>query len=165
MDINNSSVKDSIDFILSHFEGQHELFPRTIMTAKTVGQKRIDYASDDQTPKERVFEYFKKADFKDCKINAFPHNNTYTKVDFEVRNKIAATFIMIDLDLKDFDSKEKLNKQLKRTLNKISFKFHKEANPTVLWTGNGYHIYQPIDGIVFEKFNVFDDYLPYRIKT
>ena len=36
MEINSHhSIKDNIDFILSHFEQQHELFPRTIMTSKT----------------------------------------------------------------------------------------------------------------------------------
>jgi hypothetical protein len=29
------------------------------------------------------------------------------------------------------------------------------ANPTVLWTGNGYHIYQPIDAFVLEEENIF----------
>jgi hypothetical protein len=38
---------------------------------------------------------------------------------------------------------------------------HNEAHPTVLWTGNGYHVYQPIKGMVFKKFKVFCDFLPY----
>ncbi len=161
MGADSASIRNSIDFILSHFDGQHELFPRTIMTSKTKGQKKIEYESDARTPKERIFDYFKQADFTDCKINAFPYNTEHTGVDFDVKNKTAATFIMIDLDLKDFDNKEKLGKQLKKTLNKLSFKFHGEAHPTVLWTGNGYHIYQPIEGIVFEEFQIFYDFLPY----
>ena len=39
--------------------------------------------------------------------------------------------------------------------------FHEEANPTVLWTGNGYHIYQPMNGIVFEEYKTFYKFLPY----
>jgi hypothetical protein len=46
-------------------------------------------------------------------------------------------------------------------LNKLSLKLNKEAHPTVLWTGNGYHIYQPIEGIVFEEHKIFYDFLPY----
>ena len=108
-----------------------------------------------------MFDYFKQADFTDCKINAFPYNTEYTGVDLDVKNKTAATFIMIDLDLRDFDSKEKLDSHLKKSLNKMSLKFNGEANPTVLWTGNGYHIYQPIEGMVFEKYKIFYDFLPY----
>jgi Primase X len=154
------SVRNSIDFVLSHFEGQHELFPRTIMTAKTKGQKKIEHETDVQAAKDKVFDYFKQADFKDCKINAFPYNIEHTGVDFEVKNKTAATFIMVDLDLKDFGSRDKLDNQLKKTTNKMSLKFN-EAHPTVLWTGNGYHIYQAIDGMIFEKYKVFHDILSY----
>ena len=85
-------------------------------------------------------------------------------MDFDVKNKTAATFIMIDLDLRDFGSREKLNSQLKKTLNKLSIKLNGDANPTVLWTGNGYHIYQPIEGMVFEKYKIFYDFLPYLDK-
>lgn len=164
MNINESSVRDNIDFVLAHFKGQHELFPRTIMTAKSRGQIKIKYETDIRLSKENILDYFKQANYVDCKINAFPFNTEHTRVDFDVKNKTAADFIMIDLDLKDFNSKEQLDRQLKRTLNKISLKFHKNAHPTVLWTGNGYHIYQPIDGMVFERHKVFYDFLPYLDK-
>jgi hypothetical protein len=135
------------------------------MTSKTRGQKKIEYETNPQASKDAIFYYFRNADFVDCKINAFPSNTEHTIVNFDVKNKTAATFIMIDLDLRDFNNnKEKLDKQLKKTLTKLSFKFHGEAHPTVLWTGNGYHIYQPIDGIVFEEFQVFYDFLPYLNK-
>jgi hypothetical protein len=67
---------------------------------------------------------------------------------------------MIDLDLNDFTDKEKLDKHLKKTLKMLSIKFNEESYPTVLWTGNGYHIYQPIEGIVFEKYEIFYDFMP-----
>jgi hypothetical protein len=114
--------------------------------------------------KGKVFDHFRQAGFEDCKINAFPHNTEHTGVDLEVKNRTAATFIMIDLDLKDFDNRDKLDKQLKKTKNKMSLRFNGEAHPTILWTGNGYHVYQPIDGIVFEKFKVFYDFSPYLDK-
>jgi hypothetical protein len=71
---------------------------------------------------------------------------------------------MIDLDLKDFGSsncKEKLDKHLKKTLKNLSDKFYQDVHPTILWTGNGYHIYLPIEGIIFEKYKIFYDYLSY----
>ena len=161
--LDDRTIRDGIDFILSHFEHQHELFPRTIMTHKTGGQIKIEYESNVQNSKDKIFEYFEESEFIDCKINAFPFNTEHTGgVDLQVKNKTAATFIMIDLDLKDFGhSKEKLDKQLKKTMDKLSLKFKGDAYPTVLWTGNGYHIYQPIDGMVFEEHKIFYDFLPY----
>ena len=161
--IDEETIRENINFILSHFENQHELFPRTIMTLKTRGQRKIEYESDIQKSKEKIFEYFKKSDFIDCKINAFPFNTEHTIVDFQVKNRTAASFIMIDLDLKDIENKnkEKLDKHLDETLKNLFIKFNEESYPTVLWTGNGYHIYQPIKGIVFEKYKIFYDFLPY----
>ena len=163
INIDEKTIRENIDFILSHFEKQHELFPRTIMTLKTRGQRMIEYESDVQKSKDKIFEYFKKSDFIDCKINAFPYNIEHTAVDLQIKNITAASFIMIDLDLKDIENKseEKLDEHLDETLKNLYFKFNEESHPTVLWTGNGYHIYQPIKGIVFEKYKIFYDFLPY----
>jgi len=108
------TIRNNFDYILSHFENPHELFPRNIMTSKTGGRVKIEYESDVQKSKYKIFTYFKLASFIDCKINAFPYNTEYT-LDLEVKNRTAASFIMIDLDLKDFSDKEKLDKQLKKT--------------------------------------------------
>lgn len=161
MQTDYGQVKANIDFILSHFEGQHELFPRTIQTYKTGGQVKMEYESDVNVSIDKIFAYFMQADFKDCKINAFPFKTEYTQVDLEVKIITAATFIMIDLDLKDFGNRDKLDKQLKKTTNKMSLRFNGDAHPTVLWTGNGYHVYQPIDGIVFEREQIFHQFLEY----
>jgi hypothetical protein len=133
------------------------------MTSKTAAQIKIEYESNVHNSKDKIFKFFKDSGFIDCKINAFPFNTEHFGVDLEVKNKTAATFIMIDLDLNDFEnkSKEKLDKHLKKTLNKLALKFKGDAYPTVLWTGNGYHIYQPIAGIVFEDHQIFYDFLPY----
>jgi hypothetical protein len=57
---------------------------------------------------------------------------------------------MIDIDLRDFDnSRDKLNGLLNKILTKISSTIH--DHPTVLWTGNGYHIYQPMEGFILEE--------------
>jgi hypothetical protein len=60
---------------------------------------------------------------------------------------------MIDIDLKDFASKDKLDLALNRVLKKIESKMR--GHPTVLWTGNGYHIYQPVTGFILEEEEVF----------
>jgi hypothetical protein len=55
-----------------------------------------------------------------------------------------------------------LEKVLSKTLHKI-----KEAvggNPTVLWTGNGYHIYQPLSGFILEEYETFYEFTKYLDK-
>jgi hypothetical protein len=57
---------------------------------------------------------------------------------------------MIDLDLRDLDNVQiNLDKGLDKTLRKINSVTH--GHPTVLWTGNGYHIYQPMEGFILEE--------------
>ena len=38
------------------------------------------------------------------------------------------------------------------------------GNPTVLWTGNGYHIYQPVAGFIFEEYEMFYEFAKYLDK-
>jgi hypothetical protein len=71
---------------------------------------------------------------------------------------------MVDLDLKDFP-KEMKNGQaiLDRVLNKILHKIKESTggNPTVLWTGNGYHVYQPVNGVILEEYETFYEFTKY----
>lgn len=103
------------------------------MTPKTNGQVFVE-------DKEEMLKYFTSAHYIDCRINGYPH---YTDLEGSLPSP---TFIFIDLDL-SLCSKckypiRKLDYILQQTLEKIK----KEINgqPTVLWTGGGYHIYQPI---------------------
>jgi len=64
---------------------------------------------------------------------------------------------VIDIDLKDFASKDKLDRALNRILKRIESKRH--GHPAVLWTGNGYHIYQPMAGFIIEQEEVFTKYI------
>jgi hypothetical protein len=45
---------------------------------------------------------------------------------------------------------------LSETLRFIRFKLN--GSPTVLWTGNGYHIYQPIEALILEQFSRFEEF-------
>jgi hypothetical protein len=57
---------------------------------------------------------------------------------------------MIDLDLRDFgNAKVNLDRGLDKILKRIGALT--QGNPTVLWTGNGYHIYQPMKGFILEE--------------
>ena len=71
---------------------------------------------------------------------------------------------MFDLDLKDFGNRNMLDAALKNTLKKLSKSFQQDVCPTILWTGNGYHIYQPIEGFVLEREQIFFDFTKY-LKT
>src|SRR5215218_3170807 len=123
---NKKEVETSLDFILTHLE-KPTIFPRTIMTKK-LGYQKIVYS------KERALEHFIESDFIDCRINAFP------------LLKESATWIpemlFIDLDRNNFKTKRGFELALYNTLKNI--KEELDGYPTVLFTGGGYHIYQPV---------------------
>ena len=114
---------------------------------KKLGYQRIVYS------KERALEHFIESDFIDCRINAFPSL------------KEGATWIpellFIDLDLSNFNSKKSLQVALNKTLKNIKEKLDNNAHPTVLWSGNGYHVilpvYCPIELERIQEFQEFDN--------
>jgi len=115
--------------------------------------------------REEALEYFKSSKYQDCRINAYPPFTEYQGI-----NITPISFLMVDLDLKDFGgrgqeiSKKKGKPSLEKALNKALDKIKKESiggNPTVLWTGNGYHIYQPVSGPVLEEYETFYEFTKY----
>jgi hypothetical protein len=156
--VNNYDTEEKIslgiDFILHHF--QEPIFPRKIMT-KDLGYQLEVFN------KQEALHYFKSSRYEDCRINAYPPFTDYHGI-----NRIPISFLMIDLDLRSFgrrgegegaSNKEKL---LGRALNKTLEKIKKESiggNPTVLWTGNGYHLYQPVSGgLILEEYETFHEF-------
>jgi hypothetical protein len=135
---------NDLDFLLSHLSEPH--FPRTIYTHQKPYQFSV-------TSKQELFDDFERAEFKDCKINAFP----------SLKEGVSWTpdFIFIDLDLADFKSKRALDLALNKTLKNIREKL--KGYPTVLFSGGGYHIYQPIEGIILEKYRDFNEYNEYNL--
>jgi hypothetical protein len=97
---------------------------------------------------QEILEYFRVSDYEDCRINAYPSFTKYDGI-----NRTASSFLMIDIDLKCFASKDKLDRSLNRILKRIEGKMR--GHPTVLWTGKGYHIYQPVDGFILEEEEIF----------
>jgi hypothetical protein len=148
-------VQDGLDFILNHF--QEPIFPRKIMT------KEIGYQIEIFN-KEEALEYFKSSNYEDCRINAYPSFTEYHGI-----NRTQISFLMADLDLKDFADEEDSNKKektaflLEKTLNKTLQKIKETigGNSTVLWTGNGYHIYQPVSGFILEEYETFYEFTKY----
>ena len=148
LSVNLSSIREGLDYILRHFDCNinsnnfyEPLFPRTISTKLTEG-RQITINS-----KEEALEYYKAANFLDCKISGYPkYKKGFTK--------IAPSLIFIDLD--QAKDRKILDKQLENTLQNIKDVFsNNEFKPTVLWSGKGYHIYIPITGYVLENEEIF----------
>jgi hypothetical protein len=146
--IYDHKVQDGLDFILNHF--QEPIFPRKIMT------KQLGYQVE-VFNKQEALEYFKDSKYEDCRINAYPSFTEYHGI-----NRTPISFLIVDLDLKDFadeKKKEPLERALKKTLGKIKESIG--GNPTVLWTGNGYHVYQPVSGFILEEYETFYKFTKY----
>ena len=86
--------------------------------------------------KEQILDACIKSNFKDCRLNAYPV--------LEDGVLQAPNIIFIDLDLQYLDNLKELNKNLDKTLKIIKQKLN-GFKPTVLWSGNGYHIYIVLD--------------------
>ena len=121
-------VKEGIEFLLSHFEGRQRLFPRKMSTFASQGKQFTVYN------KEQILDACIKSNFIDCRLNAYPV--------LEDELLQAPNIIFIDLDLQS--NLKELNKNLDKTLKIIKQKLN-GFEPTVLWTGNGYHIYIVLD--------------------
>ena len=99
--------------------------------------------------REEALAHFKKYNYVDCRINAFP----------SLKEGVAwkPELLFIDLDLGDFKSKKSFDLVLSKTKKTIKEKLN--GFPTVLWSGNGYHIIQPVEcPIVLEEIEQFSKY-------
>lgn len=112
------------------------------MTARFSGQFSVN-------SKEDLIKRCEQADFKDCRVNAYPEIVEKDGILVQSPN-----FVFIDLDLSNFnDDIKKLDKVKNSTLRKME-----QLNgsyPTVTWTGNGYHIYLPVDVPVLDNEYIF----------
>ena len=135
------SEENGIDFILTHLK--EPLFPRTISTYTSDGRQFEVFS------KEEMIKAFEQSDFLDCRINAYPSHTEYKGI-----NRQAPNFLFIDLDRSTFDTERAHRLALTNTLRNIKEKLS-EAYPTVIWSGNGYHIYQPIEAFILEEEEVF----------
>lgn len=165
--IQEVEIQESVDFILSHFKDQLQTFPRKMMTSNSNGQFTVNSA-------EEILERCKGASYVDCRINAYPEYTEYKGIVRQPPN-----FVFIDLDLSNFSKyknpQKMLDKTLEYTLKKIwdasqghaqhapAHQYqqqqkhcgYKHVEPTVLWTGNGYHVYLPIQSVVLDSYEQF----------
>ena len=87
----------------------------------------------------------------DCRISAYPSHTEYKGI-----NRQAPDLIFIDLDRSTFKTERAHKLALTATLKNIKEKA--QGKPTVIWSGNGYHIYQPIEGLVLEQIELFSKF-------
>jgi len=102
--------------------------------------------------KEEAMKFFEESDFIDSRINAFPSFTDYRGI-----QRYPPDFIFIDLDKNNFKTEKSFELALSKTLKNMNEKLD-GAYPTVLHTGGGYHIYQPIDAFVLEEIDIFNEF-------
>ena len=137
------SISANVDFILNHF--RNRLFPRTISTNKSRGKQLEVFGKDE------MITAYEDSSFVDCRVNAYPSYTEYKGI-----QRYPPNFIFADLDLSLLGSEQALERALLSTLKVIRIKLN--GYPTVLWTGNGYHVYQPIDAAILEQFVQFEEF-------
>jgi hypothetical protein len=129
-----NEIKTGLDFILSHFLEEDSIFPRKTSTYKSENKQFLVRS------KEEIIESFTDSNFVNCRINAYPSLTEYKGI-----SRYKPDLLFIDLDKNNnFKSETAFKLTLTNTLKKIKDKLDSQAFPTVLWSGNGYHIIQPV---------------------
>jgi hypothetical protein len=152
--ISQTTVEDGLALLLSHFN--EPLWPRTISTRATDGRQIL------VDGKEQALAYFKAAKYQDCRISAYPPNvdeNISVVTRFQGIKKTTPLdlMILIDIDRCDFKTLQACKLALSVSLKNIKRLLGDDINPTVLWSGNGYHIYLVLNSnqVVLEYEKIF----------
>lgn len=141
------SISDGLEFVLSHLD---PLWPKLIAFGNS-WKIRVN------SPREVISQFY-RARLLDCRVNVYPD---YEKEYYRRRlhahesmtvggNGIPPSALFVDLDKGAFvnnlglDANLLLKQALFGILDNINAKFHGTFKPTILWTGNGYHIYLPV---------------------
>jgi hypothetical protein len=151
---------DGLDYILGHF--REPIWPRTISTRTTEGKQLVVGS------REQALSKFVQSHWLDCRISAYRVKATVNPSALErFQGLVYITprrlIVMIDLDKTTFRSERALELALTRTLQNIysvlGLGLGINVEPTVLWSGNGYHIYLALDseGIILEKVKEFSN--------
>lgn len=101
--------------------------------------------------KQEALAQFRQANYLDCRINAYPHYSGFKGI-----NRQSPNFIFIDIDRDNFNSDKGFRQAVNKTVKNINEILG--GKPTILWTGNGIHIYQPVNGIVLEQESIFSHF-------
>jgi hypothetical protein len=127
--IRDIKIESGLEFILSHLE--EPLYPRKISTYKSNNKQFLVRS------RQEIIDSFIESNFVDCKINAYPFLIEYKGI-----QRYKPDFLFIDLDKNNFKTNRSFELALYNTLKNIKIKL--KGYPTVLFTGRGYHVYQPV---------------------
>src|SRR5215213_904282 len=132
------TIEEGLDFILSHFQGP--IWPRNLATAATSTRQ---HTVEDR---DRALLYYKAARLEDCRISIFATYEGKAEMGYQnLGPSHIPDMILIDIDLETFkEDTHQFNTAVKTTLRNIK-KHLNGAVPTVIWTGSGVHILQPLD--------------------
>ena len=136
-------IEEGLNYLITHFDENRPIWPRTISTKTTQGRQIIVYS------KEEALARFKQANYLDCKIGGYPHY-----IEWKGINRQAPNLIFIDEDESNFKSREALDNGLTNTLKHINDKLP-NSQPTILWSGHGYHTYLPVKAFILEQESSF----------
>jgi hypothetical protein len=148
------NVEQGLKFICRHirtpvFSGD-ELPIYFDLWPKKISSKSTENGQFEVTSFTRAVDYFNRTECMDSKICAYPlFVDSFDKNILHSWTRggrgIVPNFLFIDLDMgRYFNDLDMLNSALMNSLNNIDIKFHGKFKPTILWSGNGYHIYLPV---------------------
>jgi hypothetical protein len=142
----NSNVQNGLEFILSHLSPPH--FPRNIMTY-SLGRQILVHS------KEETMRHYIESKIVDCRISAYPpSSSTPTSARYLKDGLMAPNLIMIDIDKSRFITERAYKLAVSKTLKNIEVELN--GKPTVIWSGNGSHIIQPMTAIALEELDLFN---------
>jgi hypothetical protein len=154
-------VKEGINFVLNHFP-KDNVFPREISTQQSssyVQSGTIVYN------KKEMFSVYEQSDFIDCKVSAYPAFTSEKFIHYNRVNIQTPDFIFINTMSKQSGSGSSSSsttsscKSGSEIVDQVNILFPilqnikellYEAKPTILWDGNGFQIYQPVQTITLE---------------
>jgi hypothetical protein len=146
------SIEQGLDFMLGHF--QEPLFPRKVSTIATEDRQYPVYS------KNRALLYYRAAIMRrDCKLAVYPdYDKLIESSCLPPTYRPRASHLFIDLDIKSFaDDQASFELALKTTLENIRLNLN-GAIPTVVLTGGGCHIHQPLDPDVIPVFEELPEF-------
>ena len=148
----DNEIEKEFGLILPHF--QYLIFPRRVVASELIDGKKYHHFKIVNS-KEEALAHFKRYNYVDCRINAFPYLKKGVLWEPEL--------LFIDLDLADFKSKpnpkKSLDLALSKTIKNIKSKLLEDnVNQTIIWSGNGLHIIQPISCPILEGIPEFKKY-------
>jgi Primase X len=140
----SNKVQNGLEFMLRHV-APIPYFPRNIMTHK-LGKQILVHSIED------TMNHYRESEFLDCRISAYPPPPSTLSTKY-LGNGLAPNLIMIDIDRLRFTTERAYELAVSKTLKNIESELSSE--PTVIWSGNGSHIIQPMEAVILEELELF----------